>query len=90
MRRERQRSPGFRCERRHVRDGDGAGIDGPCMGSGLERLPVIARDGIVTLKGPVHSDTEKTIIEAKAVAVAGQGKVNNEIRVISKKPDSYR
>jgi len=51
-------------------------------------VKVISRDGIVTLKGAVRSDTEKTIIDAKAIAVAGQGKVNNEIRIISKKPDS--
>ena|ERR1700722_18024337 len=51
-------------------------------------VKVIARDGIVTLKGAVRSDTEKTIIDAKAIAIAGQGKVNNEIRIISKKPDS--
>ena len=51
-------------------------------------VKVIARDGAVTLKGPVHSEAEKSNIEAKAVAVAGQGKVNNEIRVIAKKPDS--
>jgi hyperosmotically inducible periplasmic protein len=51
-------------------------------------VKVISRDGIVTLRGAVNSDTEKTIIDAKAVAVAGQGKVNNELRIISKKPDS--
>jgi nitrite reductase/ring-hydroxylating ferredoxin subunit len=30
---------------------DGAGIDGPCMGNGLEPLPVIQRDGILVLGG---------------------------------------
>ncbi len=51
-------------------------------------VKVIARDGIVTLKGAVHSPGEKNAVEAKAVAIAGQGKVSDEIRVISKKPDS--
>lgn len=30
---------------------DGAGIDGPCMGAGLEPLPVIERDGMLILGG---------------------------------------
>jgi len=51
-------------------------------------VKVIAQDGAVTLKGPVQSQAEKANIEAKAVAVVGQRKVNDEIRVISKKPDS--
>lgn len=51
-------------------------------------VKVIARDGNVTLKGPVNSEAEKTNIEAKAVAIVGQGKVNDEIKVIAKKPNS--
>jgi hyperosmotically inducible periplasmic protein len=51
-------------------------------------VKVIAQDGAVTLKGPVQSQAEKANIEAKAVAVVGQGKVNDQIRVISKKPNS--
>lgn len=30
---------------------DGAGIDGPCMGSGLEPLPLVERDGQLILGG---------------------------------------
>ena len=47
-------------------------------------VKVIARDGAVTLKGPVRSEEEKQAVEAKAVEVAGQGKVTDEISVASK------
>ena len=48
-------------------------------------VKVISRDGMVTLKGPVRSDAEKSTIEAKATEVAGAGKVTNEITVAAKK-----
>jgi len=41
----------------------------------------IAQDGMVTLKGPVRSEAEKTTIEQKAVAVVGQAKVTNLIEI---------
>ena len=44
-------------------------------------VKIVARDGHVTLKGPVRSDAEKTSIEAKATEIAGAGKVTNEITV---------
>ena len=44
-------------------------------------VKVIAQNGSVTLKGPVHSEDEKKAIEAKAVEVAGSGNVKNEISV---------
>jgi osmotically-inducible protein OsmY len=33
----------------------------------------------VTIKGPVRSEDEKRAVEEKAVAVAGAGRVTNEI-----------
>jgi len=48
-------------------------------------VKVIARDGLVTLKGPVRSEEEKTSVEAKAVEAAGAGKVTNELTVAPKK-----
>jgi hyperosmotically inducible protein len=48
-------------------------------------VKVIAHDGMVTLKGPVRSAEEKSAIEAKAVEVAGAGKVTNELTVAPKK-----
>ena len=44
-------------------------------------VKVIARDGQVTLKGPVRSDAEKQTVEAKATEVVGAGHVVNELSV---------
>jgi len=48
-------------------------------------VKVIAHDGTVTLKGPVRSAEEKSAVEAKAIEVAGAGKVTNEITIAPKK-----
>jgi hyperosmotically inducible periplasmic protein len=44
-------------------------------------IKIIAQNGKVTLKGPVRSEEEKNAVEAKAVGVAGQGNVTNELTV---------
>lgn len=44
-------------------------------------VKVITQNGQVTLKGPVRSDDEKRAIEAKASAIAGDGKVTSELTV---------
>jgi len=44
-------------------------------------VKVITQNGQVTLKGPVRSDEEKQAVEAKAAAVAGEGKVTSELTV---------
>ncbi len=44
-------------------------------------VKIITENGAVTLKGPVHSDDEKQAIGAKAVAIAGQDKVTNDLTV---------
>jgi len=44
-------------------------------------VKIVVQGGQVTLKGPVRSEEEKKSIEAKAAAVAGAGKVTNEIDV---------
>ena len=44
-------------------------------------IKVIAQDGAVTLKGPVHTDQEKQAIVAKATEIAGAGNVKDEISV---------
>jgi hyperosmotically inducible protein len=45
-------------------------------------VKVITRDGHVTLKGPVHTPAEKSALEAKAIEIAGAGKVTNQISVM--------
>ena len=48
-------------------------------------IKVIAQDGVVTLKGPVHSEQEKQAIEAKAAeAAGGPDKIKSEIDVSNK------
>ena len=48
-------------------------------------IKVIAENGVVTLKGPVHSDQEKQAIEAKAAeAAGGADKIKSEIDVTNK------
>jgi len=44
-------------------------------------VKIISEGGKITLKGPVRSEQEKQAIEAKAVEVAGQGNVTNEIHI---------
>ncbi len=44
-------------------------------------VKIITEHGEVTLKGPVRSDEERKAIEAKAVEVAGQGRVANELTI---------
>jgi hyperosmotically inducible protein len=49
-------------------------------------IKIITQDGKVTLKGPVRSEEEKNDVFAKAIAVAGDGNVTNEIDVTPSKP----
>jgi len=42
---------------------------------------IITADGNVTLRGPVKSDEERKTLERIAVAVAGEGKVDNQLEV---------
>ena len=44
-------------------------------------VKIIAQNGMVTLKGPVRSDEEKTAVEAKAAEVAGADKVTSQLEV---------
>ena len=51
------------------------------LSSYAHNVKVIAQNGQVTLKGPVRSDKEKQTVEDKAVAVAGAGRVTNQMSV---------
>ena len=42
---------------------------------------ILAQDGRVTLKGPVRSDQEKTAILSKAMGIAGEGNVTDQMDV---------
>lgn len=44
-------------------------------------IKIIARDGNVTLKGPVRTQAEKDAIAEKANGIAGATKVTNELEI---------
>jgi hyperosmotically inducible periplasmic protein len=48
-------------------------------------IKIITQGGKVTLRGPVRSDEEKTSVESKAAAVAGQENVTSQIQVAPSK-----
>jgi hyperosmotically inducible periplasmic protein len=48
-------------------------------------IKIITQNGKVTLRGPVRSEEEKSNLEAKAVSVAGQENVTNELEVAPSK-----
>jgi hyperosmotically inducible protein len=44
-------------------------------------IKIISQDGKVTLRGPVRSEDDKKNLQAKAVAVAGDGNVTNLLEI---------
>jgi hyperosmotically inducible protein len=53
-------------------------------------VKIISQDGMVTLKGPVRTEKEKSIVESAAVRVAGKGKVTNKLAVVPKEKDKEK
>jgi osmotically-inducible protein OsmY len=53
-------------------------------------VKIVTRDGKVTLKGPVRSEDEKQIIEAKAADVAGATNITNQVSVAPPKGQTQR
>ena len=63
-------------------------VEDKSLSTYAHNVKVIARDGSVTLKGPVRSIEEKQAVEAKAAEAAGGAeKVKSEIAVSSKGTD---
>jgi len=48
-------------------------------------VKVIVQNGVVTLKGPVNSESEKMAIESRAKSAAGKAQVENEITIAPSK-----
>jgi osmotically-inducible protein OsmY len=48
-------------------------------------VKVVAQNGRVTLKGPVRSEEERKVVEAKAIDVAGVDHVTNEMTIAPEK-----
>jgi hyperosmotically inducible protein len=58
--------------------------DDKSLSTYAHNVKIISQDGLVTLKGPVRTDEERTTVEAKATGIAGSGKVTNELSVAPK------
>jgi osmotically-inducible protein OsmY len=56
------------------------------LSSYAHNVKIVTQDGQVTLKGPVRSDEEKRIVQAKATEVAGTDHVTNQITIAPAKP----
>jgi hyperosmotically inducible protein len=50
-----------------------------------KNVKIIAKDGKITLKGPVDSQQEKDTIASKAGEIAGKDKVDNQLEVKAEK-----
>ena len=46
-----------------------------------QNVKIITQDGKVTLRGPVQTEAEKQQVEAIALAIAGEGNVDNQLEV---------
>jgi hyperosmotically inducible periplasmic protein len=56
-------------------------IEDKSLSTYAHNVKIISQSGMVTLKGPVRSEDEKSAIEAKAVEVVGKDKVTNQLEV---------
>jgi len=61
-------------------------VEDKSLSTYAHNIKVIAQNGAITLKGPVKSDEEKQVVEAKAAQVAGGAdKIKSEIEVAPNK-----
>ena len=51
------------------------------LSSNAHNVKIVSQNGVVTLKGPVHSADEKTAVERIATEVAGAANVKSEIEI---------
>ncbi len=56
-------------------------VDDKSLSTSAHNVKIIAKNGKVTLKGPVTSEDEKKAVEQKATEVAGAGNVTNQITI---------
>jgi osmotically-inducible protein OsmY len=63
-------------------------VDDKTLSTYAHNIKVITRDGMVTLKGPVRSEAEKTRIATIAAKHAGEAKVTNHIEIAPDKPET--
>lgn len=48
-----------------------------------KNIKIIASNGVVTLRGPVSTPSEKDRVQAKVVAIAGSNRVVNELSLLN-------
>lgn len=51
------------------------------LSTAAHNVKISVRDGLVTLRGPVPTEEEKRVVEAKAEEVVGAGKIKSELTV---------
>jgi hyperosmotically inducible periplasmic protein len=60
-------------------------VDDKTLSTYAHNVKIVTQDGQVTLTGPVNSSEEQAAVAAKALQVAGSGKVINQTEVASSK-----
>jgi hyperosmotically inducible periplasmic protein len=55
------------------------------LSTSAHNVKIITIDGVVTLRGPVKDSEERNAIGAKALKIAGAGKVKNQLEPTNKK-----
>ena len=60
-------------------------IEDKSLSTYAHNIKIITQDGKVTLRGPVRSEDEKNNLQAKAVAVAGDASVTNQLEIAPSK-----
>ena len=60
-------------------------VEDDSLSTSAHNIKIITVDGVVTLRGPVDSPAERNAINAKAVKIAGAGKVKNQLETAPKK-----
>lgn len=58
-------------------------LDDDTMSMNAENVKIMTANGVVTLRGPVETQAEKDAIAAKAAAVSGVTRVDNQLEVKS-------
>jgi osmotically-inducible protein OsmY len=76
---QQKENPADRATSQQIRQ---ALMDDKSLSTYAHNVKIITQNGQVTLKGPVQSEAEKTLIDRKAMAVAGRDKVTNELSVV--------
>jgi len=70
-----------RSDREIARDIRRSIVQDKSLSTYAHNIKVISQNGIVTLKGPVRSEEEKSAIEGKAAEIAGKDKVTSQLEV---------